>query len=219
MKNHERKYAMKRYIALILMVFCVNLAFAEDKNPMDSLKEPIDRVIDILKDPKFEDSAKKEKQAELIWEIIEDVFDFKKIGELTLGNFRKDFSEEQLDEFTEEFADLLGNTYLKKIQGEYENEKVDYLSQKIGSGANSDKAMVETVIIREGVGIPVIYTMWKNKGVWRIYDVKVEGVSLVRNYRNQFQKILIDKKPDDLIEKIRRKNENRGKGQGEGEIE
>ncbi len=195
---------------LFLVFVCVVIALpapAPAAEPTDTLQVHIDEVVSILKDPQYQTDAQKDQQREKIWKIIHQIFDFERISKLSLGKYWKDFNPKQLKEFTDLFTDLLGDTYLKKIQGEYKNEKVNYLSQEIGSDSNSDKAQVKTEIVRENVKIPVDYSLWNNKGVWRIYDVKIEGVSLVKNYRNQFQKILLNKTPDNLIEKLKNKLE------------
>jgi len=195
---------------LFLVFVCVVIALpapAPAAEPTDTLQLHIDEVVSILKDPQYQTDAQKDQQREKIWKIIHQIFDFERISKLSLGKYWKDFNPKQLKEFTDLFTDLLGDTYLKKIQGEYKNEKVNYLSQEIGSDSNSDKAQVKTEIVRENVKIPVDYSLWNNKGVWRIYDVKIEGVSLVKNYRNQFQKILLNKTPDNLIEKLKNKLE------------
>jgi len=199
---------MKKLFFLVFACFIVLSAPIHAAEPTDTLQLHIDEVVSILKDPQYQTDAQKDQQREKIWKIIRQIFDFERISKLSLGKYWKDFNSKQLKEFTDLFTDLLGDTYLKKIQGEYKNEKVNYLSQEIGSGSNSDKAQVKTKIVRENIEIPVDYSMWDNKGMWRIYDVKIEGVSLVKNYRNQFQKILLNKTPDQLIEKLKNKLED-----------
>jgi len=197
---------MKQVIAVFCLLFFAALPVrSRAAEPTESLRGPIDGIINLLKDPQYQDEAKKKEQTDKIWKILREIFDFDRISKLCLAAYWKDFNEKQLKEFTDLFTDLLGDTYLKKIQAEYKNEKVIYLSQEIGSDSNSDKAQVKTKIVRENIEIPVDYSMWLNKGDWRVYDVKVEGVSLVKNYRNQFQKILLNKSPDHLIEKLKNK--------------
>lgn len=198
---------MKNFLFLVFVCFIALSAPAQAADPTDTLQLHIDEVVNILKDPQYQTDAQKDQQRENLWKTIRQIFDFERISKLSLGKYWKDFNPGQLKEFTDLFTDLLGDTYLKKIQGEYKNEKVNYLSQEIGSGTNSDKAQVKTEIVRENVRIPVDYSLWNNKGLWRIYDVKIEGVSLVKNYRNQFQKILLNKTPDNLIEKLKNKLE------------
>ncbi len=200
---------MKRIIPVLLLLLVALPGPAHSSEPMDAVRGPIDEVINTLKDPQYQGDAQKEVQREKIWKIIRELFDFKKISSLALGNYRKKFNPQELKEFTDYFSRLLEDTYLNKIQAEYRNDKVIYLSQKIGTGKKADKALVKTKITRESVEIPVNYKMWLNNGIWRVYDVKVEGVSLVKNYRNQFQKILLNNPPAHLIEKVKKKVEKR----------
>ena len=101
------------------------------------------------------------------------------------------------------FAQFLGNTYIDKIQGEYHNERIVYLGQDFYSDVYAE---VKTHIVRETLEIPVDYRMFKNKdGIWKVYDIIVEGVSLVKNYRTQFASILRTKKPAQLIEQLNEK--------------
>ncbi len=203
-----KEEAMKKIILTFFLLLVIGLPMSahsatEPTEPMEAIRGPLDEVISILKDPQYQVPEQKEVQREKIWNIIREIFDFTKIAELALAKYRKKFNEKQLKEFTDLFAKLLEDTYLNKIQAEYKNEKINYLDQK----SKTDKALVKTKITRENVEIPVDYSMWLNNGVWRVYDIKVEGVSLVKNYRNQFQNILLNKSPDHLIEQVRTKVE------------
>ncbi|MDM8517430.1 ABC transporter substrate-binding protein [Desulfobacterales bacterium HSG16] len=197
----------------IIFVFALTFAVpaissATGDGPMSSLKKPVNELIDILKDPKYKDKSAKDAQSEKIWPLIKGIFDFTTISKGTLGKYRKKFDKARLATFTEEFTTLLGETYLKKIQGGYQNETVKYLTEKIKETKRGPRAQVKTMLVRGSIEIPVHYNMLKVDGNWRIYDVKVEGVSLVKNYRTQFQKFLMKKNPDQLIEKVKKKAES-----------
>ena len=98
------------------------------------------------------------------------------------------------------FAQFLGNTYIDKIQGEYHNEQIVYLGQDFYSDTYVE---VKTQIVRETLTIPVNYRMLKDRdGQWKVYDIIVEGVSLVKNYRTQFASILSKDKPAQLIQQL-----------------
>jgi len=148
-------------------------------------------------------SGEKEAQKEKLWELIRKVFDFEGITVLAVGQNWKRFSPEQQKVFTDIFTTRLGNSYLTKIQGSFNNEKVAYLSEEVLSPA---KARVKTKIIREVDSIPVDYSLRPINGAWKIYDVVIEGVSLVANYRTQFNDILSKDSPDVLIERVRTQN-------------
>ena len=197
---------MKRII-LILLFACILLPInAYSAQPNDILQTAIDQVIFILEDPAYQDESRKTVQKEKLWKIIGEIFDVEEMSKRTLARNLKGFSPPQQKEFTEVFGNFLTANYLKKIQSGFKGEKVVYLDyEKI----NETKAFVETKIIRESVEIPVNYSMLVSNNSWRIYDVKIEGVSLMKNYRVQFNSILRKESPDQLIETLRKKNQDK----------
>jgi phospholipid transport system substrate-binding protein len=175
---------------------------------MDALKGPVDEGIKLLSDPKYKNPSLKKAQREKIWEIIRKAFDFTELSGRALAANWKTLNPQQRKEFSEVFSEVLGNTYLDKIQGGYRDEKVAYLGQEMVS---ETKAVVKTRIIREKSEIPVDYSMRFKDNAWKVYDVHVEGVSLVQNYRSQFNEILAKDSPDELIKKLHKKLEDQRK--------
>ncbi len=197
---------MKRIISALIIVLLCAAAPApaeETPSPMETLRKPIDRVMEILRDPKYKTDPDNEAQREALWNEIRGVFDFDRIAMLALGNYRKKFSKPQLREFADIFADISGNHYLKKIQGGFSNEQVKYLEEKIDADGRYKTAEVYTEILREEVAVPVTYKMWLKNGEWKIYDVRVEGVSLVIFYRDQYQKTLLNTPPDEFLKDLK----------------
>ena len=200
---------MKRFVlAMLVTLLAVRPGLAAEITPIDALRPPLDKALAILQDPRYRIPAEKEAQKEKLWELIRLVFDFEGITERAVGRNWKLFSPEQKKEFTEDFTQLLGNSYLTRIQGEFNNEKVEFLSQELLPGA---KARVKSKIIRQADSIPVDYSVRQLEGTWRIYDVNIEGVSLVQNYRSQFDQILSKDPPAVLIERIKTKNKDQAK--------
>ena len=193
---------MKKNILILLIAFILLPFKAYGDQPIDILQNSIDQVIFILEDPAYEDKSQKALQKEKLWSIIREIFDFTEMSKRTLARSWKDFSPKQRTDFTDVFGEFLTNSYLKKIQSGFKGEKVVYHDYEIISDT---KAFVETKIIRESHEIPVNYSMLLSKNKWRIYDVKIEGVSLMKNYRVQFKNILLKESPDDLIGKLRKK--------------
>jgi phospholipid transport system substrate-binding protein len=189
------------WITLIaLVVWTAPLSAAAE--PLDSLKGPIDEVMRILNDPQYKDPNLKGQQRDAIWSKVRDMFDFEEISQRTVARNWNKFSAQEKKEFTDVFSDFLGNTYMDKIQGEYHNEKIQYGSQEVVEGT---RALVKTNILRESLAIPVDYKMKLDGSNWKIYDVMVEGVSLVKNYRTQFASILRKETPAQLIERLKKK--------------
>ena len=190
-------------LAMLITVLAALPAGAQEIKPIDALRGPLDSALAILQDPRYRSGSEREAQKEKLWEIIRKVFDFEGITMLAVGQNWKLFSPEQKKVFIDVFTTRLGNSYLNKIQGSFNNEKVEFLSQEMLSPA---KARVKTKIIREVDSIPVDYSVRPIDGAWRIYDVVIEGVSLVANYRSQFNDILSKDSPAVLIERVRSQN-------------
>jgi len=186
-------------LIIIYMTFTYNIYASE---PFTILKEKIDKVISILNDPVYSDETKKDEQYEKLWNVVEDAFDFNSMSRLALGNNWRNFSSEQQNEFSKVFRKYMGNYYLDKIQSGFSDEKVEYVDEELLS---DKKAVVMTNIIRNGVKTPINYSMLKTGDLWKIYDVKIEGVSLLKNYRTQFRSLLMKEKPEELIKMLKEK--------------
>jgi len=197
---------------LISLFFLISVAGANAsamEEPMKSFSVKIDKVIEILKAQKSS-QIEKEKAKKQIWDIVHGIFDFKTISMRTVGRPWKEFSEQEQKDFVDAFSELLGTSYLNKIES-YNNETISYLSQEI---QESDKAVIKTAIVKQSGNIPLEYNILKKDADWFIYDVKVEGISLVKNYRTQFASFLAKKTPTDLIKRLKEKNiEIKTKGQ------
>ena len=118
-----------------------------------------------------------------------------------MGQQWKQFSPDQQEEFTRLFGKLLGGVYIDRIIA-YKDEKVVF-----GKVTNlSDKtAEVQSEVVRSSKSIPIHYRMISENGEWKVYDVVIEGVSLVQNYRSQFREILTNKPPEHLLKMLREK--------------
>ena len=193
---------------MIFMVLVCGVPAVYAEEPLEALKKPINESLQILKDPQYQADDQKEEQRERFWAVIREIFDFTELSKRALARNWRLFSAEEKREFTEVFAELLGNTYVDKIQSEFQNEKVVYLGQEKIKKA---RARVKTKIIRENVAIPIDYNLVLKNGQWKVYDVYVEGVSLVKNYRTQFNKILFKKTPGQLIQRLKKKVEKQKK--------
>lgn len=166
-----------------------------------ALKGTIDQVLTLIKDPAFSNQATRESQIEKIDDTIRQIFDFSEFSSRTVGRNWKDFSDTQKNQFIEAFAQLLRATYIDKIDG-YNGEEVKYLGETVGT--KGDKVEVNTSIAlkTQEAPIKVAYRML-NKGGWVVYDVIIEGVSLVQNYRTQFNELLQKGDAEALIAKVK----------------
>lgn len=192
---------------IVMMVALVILpSFASAASPMEALKKPVQEGIDLLRDPAYAAADKKAEQRDRIWAIVQEVFDFQLISASALGRNWTRFSPAEQTEFADVFAQLLGRNYIGKIQGRYSDEQVVFLDEEL---ITDKKAVVRSEIIRKDSRIPVDYYMRLKNDRWRVYDIKVEGVGLVLNYRRQFNTFMASDatKPVELIKTLREKLE------------
>jgi phospholipid transport system substrate-binding protein len=195
---------MKRLLAsLIFAALALAPRPAVAVEPMEALQGPIEQVVGLLRDPRYKDGAHAEEQREKMWAVARKIFDFEAIARGTLKRYRwAEMTPAQHRDFTDAFTDFVGNNYFNQIQGKYRNERVEFLDQVMRS---ANKAVVRTRILREAVQIPVDYSMWMRGGAWKIYNVNIEGVSLLGNYRNEFERILQKDSMETLIKMLRDK--------------
>ncbi|MCR4666468.1 MAG: ABC transporter substrate-binding protein [Desulfovibrio sp.] len=168
-----------------------------------SLEASLDEVLSAIKDPAYSNPATRQSVRKKIANIVKRHFDFVEFSSRTLGQNWTAFSAEQKSSFVAAFSDLLIYTYLGKIDG-YNGEKIILGNERVSSKGNRCE-IATTVTLQNGKKIPVSYRMLPKDGDWKVYDVLVENISLVKNYRTQFQDLLRTDKPDALIARIRAK--------------
>lgn len=184
-------------IVLVLLLPLVSYAGV----PMDTVKNGVNKVISVAGDPALKGEAAKEAKEEKIRAIIGEFFDFPVLSRLTLGKNWKKFKPDQQKEFIGLYRTLLENVYLGRIL-EYSEEKVVFAKETMLS---EKKAEVQSKIIAKSTEIPINYRMVLRNGEWKVYDVIIEGVSMVKNYRSQFKQLLVKGSPDDLLKTLREK--------------
>ena len=171
--------------------------------PLDQLKAQIDRVIKVLDDPELKKDARSSARRAAVRKVADDIFDFQETAKRSLARHWQPRTPAEKDEFVRLFADLLERSYISKIEL-YGGEKIMFL----GDSVESDQATVRTKIITKGgAEVPVEYRMLKKGDRWLVYDVIIEGVSLVANYRTQFNKIIQTSSYADLVKKMKVKQD------------
>lgn len=188
-------------VTMVLLLPLPSLAMAQ--GPLQTVREPLEAGIQLLRDPAYASPDKRTEQRDRIWETIRGVFDLRVVSALAVGKAWRGFTKAQRAEFTDLFSQLLGNTYVSRIQGNYNDETVEFAGEKL---LPKKRALVKSFIVRGEQRIAVDFALRQKKNVWKVYDIKVEGVSLVLNYRNQFTAFL--SKPNatvaQLIERVRK---------------
>ncbi len=184
-------------LALLLSTSLAALA----GEPMDVIRQSTDKVIEILKDPALKDSP--EIRESRIWEIVSVRFDFEEMARRALAVHWRDRTVQEQKEFVDLFGKLLQRSYSGKL-AQYTDEKVEYLGEEI----EGSRAEVRTKLVSKSMEVPIEYRMLKKSNEWRVYDVVIEGVSLVNNYRNQFNRIVVSSGYKELVQRMRNKWED-----------
>jgi phospholipid transport system substrate-binding protein len=197
-------------IALMLTLALTTPPGALAGEPIDQLKTQVDRVLKLIDDPALKDKPK-DKRVE-VRKIAEDIFDFPETAKRSLGRHWAARTPAERDEFVKLFGDLLERSYISKIEL-YGGEKIQYVSDKV----EGDLASVQSKLItKTGTDVPIEYRMLKKGDRWLVYDVIIEGVSLVSNYRTQFNKIIQTSSYAELVKKMKSRQEEMGSGTDPG---
>ena len=197
---------MMRRPALILLAVVSILAVCVGRAawagpPSDQLRVQIDNVLKVFADPELQKDGKSQERRVAIRKIASDIFDFTEISKRSLGRHWQARTPAEQAEFVGLLTDLLERTYVSKIEG-YTGEKVAFVGEALDSGV----ATVRTKIVtKQGTEIPVEYRMYEAGNRWLAYDVSVEGISLVGNYRTQFNAVIQKNSYQELVKTMKAK--------------
>jgi len=197
---------MSRPVHLFCFFICSFLLMSitvQAGEPVTLIKQTIDNVIGILKNEELKKPDKVADRRAELRRVIGERFDYEEMSKRSLALHWKKTSAEERQEFIPLFSDLLERSYVKKIES-YTDEQILYTDETIDDGY----AVVRTKIItKRNVEVPIEYRLSKKNNQWRVYDVVIEGVSLVNNYRNQFNKIIRQDSYQGLVQKMKNKQE------------
>jgi phospholipid transport system substrate-binding protein len=186
-----------------VLVAAVAPAPASAGVPTEQLKGAVERVLKTLDDPAYKGDTKLAERRAAVRKIANEIFDFAEIAKRSMARHWQPLSEAQRTEFVGLFADLLERSYISKIET-YGGEKIQYTAERL----DGDYSVVSTrIITRNGTEVPVDYRMIKRSDRWLVYDVSIEGVSLVSNYRTQFNKIIQTTSYSELVSKLKNKQD------------
>jgi len=186
-------------IAILLVLAVAPGAPGAGTSPTEQLKASIDQVLRILDDPAFKPEARVAERRKAIRRIADEIFDFEEMAQRALGQHWRPLTADQRKEFIPLFADLIDRAYMSTIE-RYSGEPIRYTGERV----EGDLAVVSTEILtKQDMEIPVAYRMLRHGDRWLIYDVSAEGVSLVANYRTQFNNIIRTSSYDELVKRMR----------------
>jgi phospholipid transport system substrate-binding protein len=167
--------------------------------PTDQLKSSVEQIVKVLEDPALKTESRVKDRRAAIRKEAEVVFDFTETAKRALGRHWQGLSEKDRQEFTGLFTDLIERAYISKIE-RYSGERIAYAGEAIDGGL----ATVRTrFVTKQGTEVPVDYRMQQRGDRWFVYDVSVEGVSLINNYRTQFDKIIQTSSYAELVRKMK----------------
>ena len=193
-----------RSMLIFFLVFGMTLPGLAGE-PTDQIKQTTDKILSIITNPALKPPSKTAEREKLIRQAVDERFDWEEMARRALATHWAKRTLEERKEFVRLFADLLERTYKKKVE-DYSGEKVLYE----GETKDGDYATVKVKIAtKKDKDIPVEYRLKKEGNDWFVYDVSIEGVSLVNNYRTQFNSIIVQSSYENLIKRLRDKAEER----------
>jgi len=193
---------LKETIIATILIQCLIIpisAFAGAA--LETVKGHCDKALEVLSDPALKSESTQKVKKDRISAISVKMFDFTELSKRTLARNWEQFNPDQQREFIELYRSLLEDAYAAKILA-YNDEKIVFTKEV----PLSEKTVeVQSTLFRKTDEIPVYYRVILKDGMWRVYDVVIEGVSLINNYRSQFREILSHKSPESLLETLRKK--------------
>jgi phospholipid transport system substrate-binding protein len=191
---------MKLLSVAFTIVLLMQPTVATAGAPADQVRKTVDQLLTILNDPQLKGERKKDQRREKLRRVIYQRFDFAEMARRSLGPHWRRLSPEQQKEFIKLFTGLLEEAYLDKIES-YNSERVQFTKERV----DGNYAEVDTKIIGRGQEFSVDYRLHNVNGDWKVYDVIIEDVSLVNNYRAQFNRVLARSSFEELLERMKEK--------------
>lgn len=170
---------------------------SSENDPLVQVQKSVDEILMILQSEELQTPEKKDERKQRILTVVNRMFDFRGMARSSLGQNWNSLTTEERDSFVSLFASLIEQRYIGKIDA-YSDQKVIYKNQRV----RNNKARVYTAIIDKDLEIPIDYSLQMSQGKWLIKDLKIENVSLIANYRRDFNSIIRKEQFAGLVEKI-----------------
>lgn len=176
---------MNKLFLALLFLLAVSPAQAGPAGPTADLKPILTELTTLLGDASLKGDENRTVRREKIMRVVTQGFDFREMSKRVLGRTWQDIDAAEQDRFTKLMTKLLENVYIGKLES-YSGQTLEYVEEAI----KEDRAQVSVLLDNAGVKIPIHYIMRQTEKRWMVYDINIEGVSLVRNYQEQFKSIL-----------------------------
>jgi phospholipid transport system substrate-binding protein len=189
--------------SLFVVSYAIGVGTAEEKgeSPTEAVQGTLTEVFRILEDPKLKEPAQQARRRHMLEESIGRRFDYGEMSKRTLASHWSRLTDDERTQFVTVFKGFLSDRYAGKIEG-YSGEKVQYLGERL----EGQYAEVRTKLVSSKVEYPLDYRLINKAGRWHAYDIVADGVSLVRNYRSQFDKILKTGSYEELISRLQNRS-------------
>ena len=199
---------IKIILLFLLTAFSVSVIAQSGKSPLAHVQESTQFVLSVLRDQ----SLDRDEKWQQISEVIYARFDIRSMSQSVLATNWQSATPDERKRFVEYFSQYIESTYRSKIET-YTDQEVKYLKETV----TDDRAEVDTAIVTEATEIPVTYKMKYNQNDWYVYDVIIEGVSMVNSYRSTFSAIVKNEGMDGLLNDIQKKIANYKENEGQME--
>jgi phospholipid transport system substrate-binding protein len=193
---------MKRWLGLaVFLVMLCNSTLVFAGVPLDAVKANVTGVLDVLRDPKLRGEAGKKVKEQRVEAAADKLFDFVELSKRTLGINWNKLTQDQRREFVGLYRQILKDAYVGKVTA-YTDEPVNFIKEV---PISDNMVEVQSVVTAKGGDVSINYRVMKKENQWRVYDVVIEGVSLINNYRTQFREILGNNPTETLLDTLRKK--------------
>ena len=190
-----------RFFVLLLIIGIAVPALAD--GPEEEIRQTTNKILSIVTDPTLKNPSREEARRRLVRKAIDERFDWEEMSRRSLARYWNQRTDEEKKEFVRLYSDLLERTYMDKVEG-YSGEKVTYEGESVDNGYAAVKVKIVT---KKNTDIHVHYGLKKKGNKWLVYDVSIEGVSLVNNYRTQFNSIILQSSYENLVKRLRERVE------------
>ena len=198
MYNYIQKKSVMIVLLLASMFFSqAGVLASTNSEPMEQLQQSVNNILRILQSEELRVPGKQEERKQRVIEVVDKMFDFRQMARSSMGQHWNTITAEEQDKFVGLFKNLVEERYIGKIDS-YNNQQVVYKKQLVKDG----KALIYTDIVDKDLEIPIVYRLQENNGKWLINDLKIENVSLIVNYRRDFDSIIRKEQFEGLVEKI-----------------
>lgn len=188
-------------VGLNLLVLSMVPIQARADAPLDTIRSRVNQVLVVLRDPALKGESARELKKKKLWPIFDKTFDYIELSRSTLSRNWDKLNPDQRKEFTKLYKSLLEKVYMDTILS-YKDQQVVFGRER---GLGQNRVEVESKLLSGSNEIPIHFRMVSKDGGWWVYDVVIENISLVANYRSQFGRILTKESPETMLEALRKK--------------